>query len=74
MECGQLCPDDELWFCWFIDGNHEYENVYKETTEAIKSDSKYIIYHDADLDKIEKGIMDSFKDNNKLKKYDIYKE
>lgn len=86
-ECGPLCPmvvkkvvGDSMIYdftphhpidCWFIDGNHTYENVYKETMEAIKSESKYVIYHDADLKIIYDGIMDSFRDNTE-DEYDLY--
>jgi len=88
VECGNLCPEDVIKIngdsmdydfskhypidCWFIDGEHEYKNAYKETSEAIKSDAKYIIYHDADLDRVLNGILDSFKDNNKLNNYEIF--
>lgn len=58
--------------CWFIDGEHEYPNAYHETKEAIKSGAKYIIYHDADLKKVNDGIMDAFKDTNTTELYDIY--
>jgi hypothetical protein len=86
--CGNMCPPDVIKICgdsmeynfeqhypidcWFIDGNHVYENAYKETTEAIKSGAKYIIYHDGDIEGVYNGIVDSFKDNNQLDNYDLY--
>ena len=86
---GEMCPSsvvklcgDSMNFnfeehypidCWFIDGAHTYENVYKETTEAIKSEAKYIIYHDADLDQVVNGLIDSFKFNKKINDYDLYR-
>lgn len=45
--------------CWFIDGNHTYENVHHETKEALNSDPSLIIYHDADIPEVLKGIKDS---------------
>ncbi len=87
-ECGQLCPvgvtkvvGDSMTYdfskhypieCWFIDGEHVYENAYKETTEAIKSKAKYIIYHDADLERVSSGIIDSMRDNGVTDDYDLY--
>lgn len=58
--------------CWFIDGEHEYPNAYHETKEAIKSNAKYIIYHDADLDKVKNGIIDAFKDTKSKDLYELY--
>lgn len=87
-KCGEYCPSivtkicgDSMTFdftpyypidCWFIDGEHEYPNSYKETKEALKSGAKYIIYHDADLKKVTDGFLDAFKDENELDNYDIY--
>jgi cephalosporin hydroxylase len=84
-KCGEMCPQgvvkivgDSLNYdfsihypidCWFIDGDHTYENANKETLQAIKADSKYIIYHDADLDGVYNGIMDAFGSNPE---YDLY--
>jgi hypothetical protein len=78
--CGEFCPTDvtkivgdSLNFdytayypidCWFIDGYHTYDNVYKETGHAIASGAKYIIYHDSDLDEIYNGIKDYFTNTN----------
>lgn len=73
--CGELAPasvtkivGDSISFdytkhypidCWFIDGNHTYENVFHETKEAIQSGAQYIIYHDADIPEITKGILNA---------------
>lgn len=73
--CGENCPPDVVklvgnslsWDyskhypidCWFIDGHHVYENVFHETREAIASEAKYILYHDADIPEVFKGITDS---------------
>jgi cephalosporin hydroxylase len=58
---------------WFIDGDHTYENVYKETEEAIKSDADYIIYHDSDIDQVYSGIVDSFKSFDTNNKWELYR-
>jgi hypothetical protein len=88
VKCGELCPvavkkivNDSLFYdysinypidCWFIDGNHIYDNVYKETEEAIKSNSKYIIYHDADIKEVYEGIKDSFIAHDTESEYNLY--
>ncbi len=85
--CGNLCPTDvekivhdSMTFnysekypidCWFIDGDHVYKNVFHETKEAIKSQSKYIIYHDADIEEVLNGIIDAFGDD--IEKYELYR-
>lgn len=89
IECGHLCPPivkkytgDSMNYnfenhypidCWFIDGHHVYENVYHETNEAIKSGAKYIIYHDADIEEVTKGILDSFNDLGVASEYNFYR-
>lgn len=45
---------------WWIDAEHQYENVYHETQEAIKSNAKIIIYHDANMEEVWSAILDSF--------------
>lgn len=87
-EAGQLCPPDvekvignSLVYnysvhypieCWFIDGEHVYENAFVETSKAIESGAKYIIYHDADINEVYNAILDSFKEMGELESYDIY--
>ncbi|NBP57925.1 hypothetical protein EBU71_15570 [bacterium] len=58
--------------CWFIDGEHLYHNVFIETQKALESEPNYIIYHDADIPEIYKGIVDSFIDCKKTDVYDLY--
>ena len=58
--------------CWFIDGEHVYNNAYVETGKAIESGAKYIIYHDADIKEIYNAIEDSFNHNGKIEDYDLY--
>jgi hypothetical protein len=86
-QCGHLCPGDTEKIvgnsmtydfskhypidCWFIDGDHVYDNVYKETKEALKSEPRYIIYHDSDIPDVYDAIIDSFKDHG-LNYYDLY--
>lgn len=47
---------------WFIDGSHDYHHVYQETTTAQKSNPKLIIWHDADIDEVFRGIVDGLDD------------
>lgn len=85
--CGNNCPNtvtkvvaDSMEYdysqhypidCWFIDGNHVYENVFHETLEAIKSQARYIIYHDADIPEVLEAIKDGFKDHNQYILYQV---
>lgn len=46
---------------WFIDGEHDYQHVYRESREAIKSKAQIIIYHDADMHPVFHSITDAFK-------------
>ena len=43
---------------WFIDGSHDYPHVLYETKEAIKANSKLIIWHDADIPEVFEAIRD----------------
>lgn len=45
---------------WFIDGEHDYAHPRHETTEAIKSNAKLIVWHDADIPEVFNAITDSF--------------
>jgi hypothetical protein len=58
--------------CWFIDGEHIYENAFIETERALESGAKYIIYHDADIKEVNQAILDSFEKNEKIDNYDLY--
>jgi hypothetical protein len=58
---------------WFIDGDHTYKNVYKETEEAIKSEATYIIYHDSDIHEVYTAIVDSFKSFDSENRWDLYR-
>jgi len=88
VNCGQYCPPDveKIVFdsmkydysknypidCWFIDGNHTYENVYHETKQALLSNPNLIIYHDADIPEVFNGIIDSFNDSSNFS-YKLYR-
>lgn len=49
---------------WFIDGKHNYDNPFFESKQAIKANSKLIIWHDVDIVDIYNAINDAFKNNN----------
>lgn len=49
---------------WFIDGKHNYDNPFFESKEAIKSNAKLIVWHDADITDVYNAITDAFKNNN----------
>lgn len=64
--------DYNLYPCegYWVDGNHEYENVFHETTEILKCKPKIIIYHDLHVVPVQQAIEDVFKDN---KEYDVFR-
>lgn len=85
MKVGELCerPFIQLWGdsmtfkflkypceAWYIDGEHTYSNVRRETKEAIKQKAKLIIWHDADMQEVNNAINDSFEWN---KDYELYR-
>lgn len=58
---------------WFVDGEHNYDNPFHESKEAIKSGAKLIVWHDANIMDVYLSIMDAFdafKDNND---YDLFR-
>lgn len=48
---------------FYIDAEHSYENVFRETTAIIKLKPKLVIFHDADSENVFNGAMDSLGDN-----------
>lgn len=48
---------------YYVDAEHTYENVKKETTEILKQFPKVIAYHDTDISEVMNGILDAFKDD-----------
>jgi precorrin-6B methylase 2 len=55
---------------WYIDGEHNYDNPFHESKEAIKSGSKLIIWHDSDMETVNNAIKDAFKGN---KEYNLFR-
>lgn len=55
---------------WYIDGEHNYDNPYIESCEAIKNGAKLIVWHDTDMEEVYKAVTDAFKGNND---YDLYR-
>ncbi len=88
MNTGQYCkfPFTQLWGDstkyeysqhyplegWYIDGEHNYDNPYKETLEAIKSGAKLIIWHDTDIQCVYDAIVDAFRDSGS-KDYKVFR-
>jgi len=53
---------------WFVDGKHNYEYAKKDTTQALKSSPKLIIWHDKQI----KGVKDAILDIMRLNSYDVF--
>lgn len=47
----------------FIDSEHDYEHPYHEAKAMIKNGTNLIIFHDANMGEVERGIVDAFKYN-----------
>jgi len=55
---------------FFIDGEHDFLHANYESKEAIKSQAKLIIWHDADMPPVMSAILDAFDNNTD---YDLYR-
>lgn len=44
---------------YFIDGEHDYSHPYHETCEVLKNNPQIIIWHDSDIDVVNKAIVDA---------------
>lgn len=51
---------------YFIDGEHDYKHVFRESTEVLKNKPEIIIYHDADMEEVWRAIKDLNKSGYKL--------
>lgn len=58
---------------YFIDGCHDYDHPKHETKEILKNKPNLIIYHDADIDVVYKGIMDAFNESKEGGNYELYR-
>lgn len=47
---------------WFIDGEHDYNHVFREACAAIESQAQLIVFHDADLVAVVRGITEAFRE------------
>lgn len=48
---------------YYVDDNHTYENVYRETVEILKLMPTIVIFHDANIPEVLQGIVDAYKHN-----------
>lgn len=58
---------------YYVDGEHDYEHPFKETTEILKQRPKLIVYHDSDTAPVYDGIVDAFKKSEIGKEYQLYR-
>jgi len=58
---------------FYIDADHVYDNVFKETMAAIQSDANYIAYHDTDIPAVYDAIVESFKQYDTDEKWKLYR-
>ncbi len=55
---------------YFIDGEHDFEHPFHETTEILKLEPKLIVWHDSDMEPVFKAINEAFKG---VKNYDLFR-
>lgn len=55
---------------WFIDGKHNYEYAKKDTLQALKSEPKLVIWHDMQIEGVEKAVIEVMK---KYKSYSLFR-
>ncbi len=46
---------------YYIDGEHDWAHVYVESSRMFKENPKIIIWHDADIPEVDRGIKDAIK-------------
>ena len=51
---------------WFIDGTHDYPHVFYETKQALLSQPRLIVWHDADISEVFDAIKDSLHESTYL--------
>jgi predicted O-methyltransferase YrrM len=61
-----------LFHCdgFYIDGEHDSNHVCAETMKALIGDAKIIVWHDADMPEVEKGIKKAMEN---IKPYNLYR-
>lgn len=55
---------------WFIDGKHDYKYAKGDTEQALKAKPTLIIWHDLQIDEVEKAVADTMK---KHSEYELYR-
>jgi len=55
---------------WFIDGKHNYEYAKKDTLQALLSNPRLIIWHDMQIEEVEKAVVEVM---SKHKNYELYR-
>ena len=58
---------------YYIDGEHDYEHVKRETDEILKLNPKIVVYHDSDMPEVMKGILDGLELAKNTESYEIYR-
>lgn len=56
---------------YFIDGEHDYEHPFHETTEIIKLKPKLVISHDFDIKEVEQAVLSAIKWNDYYQLYRV---
>lgn len=55
---------------YYIDGEHDWSHVFVESSAVLNQNPKIVIWHDADLPEVNKGILEALKNHIN---YDLYR-
>lgn len=58
---------------YYVDSEHNFETVHKETMEILKQKPELIIYHDADITEVSAAIIAAFKGHENGANYTLYR-
>lgn len=75
LRCDSLTFDYNQVPCdtYFIDGCHDTEHACHETYQALNQRPQLIIWHDANMQEVEDGILAAFVANDESKDYSLYR-
>lgn len=54
---------------YFVDGEHDFDHPFRETTEIVKLRPNLIVWHDSDIECVNKAITEAMQDQP----YDVYR-
>lgn len=59
--------------CYYVDSEHNFKTVFKETMEILKQEPLLVIYHDTDIPEVFSAIIAAFKGHINGNNYELYR-